>query len=142
MLHVDIFNVLGGTLYSKTKLDSAARDLFSNPIAGSTNTLPLHEAGSHLLEGFLPYLADEAAFFADILLMYRGDEDQLRLGPTPPPAAQELRHSSSKHLAAAADAVGGVRVQQQQRGASVMVEVLRPPGCALTAAGVRAVETM
>lgn len=102
----------------------------------------MHEAWSQLLEGFLPYLADEAAVFADVLLMYRGDEDQLRLGPTPQ-GSDTMQNPGSKQLDAGARSLRAQHLQrQQQRAASSAVEVLRPPGCPLTANGVKAVESM
>uniref|UniRef100_A0A383WIL7 Exocyst complex component Sec3 C-terminal domain-containing protein n=1 Tax=Tetradesmus obliquus TaxID=3088 RepID=A0A383WIL7_TETOB len=88
---------------------------------GSVPGLPLHEAWSLLLGGFLPFLAAEAAFYADLLLLYRGDEERLRDGPD----------------SAAPDAK-----QQRQGQASIAVVISRPPGCPLTYAGSQAVEGM
>jgi hypothetical protein len=39
--------------------------------AGSVPGIPLHEAWAVLLDGFMPFLADEAEFMADVLLMFR-----------------------------------------------------------------------
>jgi hypothetical protein len=38
---------------------------------GSAPNLPLHEAWTLLLKGFLPFLANEASFLADLLLMFK-----------------------------------------------------------------------
>jgi hypothetical protein len=45
--------------------------VFDCCFAGSAPGLPLHEAWCLLLGGFLPFLAAEAAFYADLLLLYR-----------------------------------------------------------------------
>eukprot|EP00879_Flechtneria_rotunda_P017444 GHRR01018282.1.p1 GENE.GHRR01018282.1~~GHRR01018282.1.p1 ORF type:complete len:957 (+),score=419.42 GHRR01018282.1:262-3132(+) len=110
---------------------------------GSATGLPLHEAWCQLLDGFMPFLADEAAFHADLLLMYRGDEQRLQnsrindAASLPGDATSLPSSPSSSSLRACYQ-----QQQHQQQTTSSGQFLARPPSCPLTHSGGRALEAM